>query len=71
MAQGLSKRVDAENLGTDLVMVPEPVDQRPAMARSTDVLPTPLGPITSRDSPSFTWNQRHALLFYFRFDVFI
>ena len=53
-AQGLGKRVDVENLVTDLVMVPEPVDHRPAMARSTDVLPTPLGPITSRDSPSFT-----------------
>ncbi len=37
-----------------LVMVPEPHDHRPAMARSTEVLPTPLGPITSKDSPSFT-----------------
>ncbi len=54
MAQGLGNRVDVGKLVTDLVMVPEPVDQRPAMARSTDVLPTPLGPITSRDSPSFT-----------------
>ena len=35
-------------------MVPKPVDHKPAMARSTDVLPTPLGPITSSDSPAFT-----------------
>jgi len=54
MAQGLGNRVDVGKLVTDLVMVPEPVDHRPAMARSTDVLPTPLGPITSRDSPSLT-----------------
>ena len=39
----------------DLVMVPEPEDHNPAMARSTEVLPTPLGPITSSDSPSFTY----------------
>lgn len=38
----------------DLVMVPEPEDHNPAIARSTEVLPTPLGPITSSDSPSFT-----------------
>ena len=39
----------------NLVMVPEPEDHSPAMARNTEVLPTPLGPITSRDSPSFTY----------------
>ena len=36
-------------------MVPEPVDQRPAMARSSDVLPAPDGPTTRSDSPSGTW----------------
>jgi len=35
-------------------MVPEPADQRPAMARSSDVLPAPDGPTTSSDSPSGT-----------------
>lgn len=43
---------------TDLVMLPDPVDHSPAMARRTEVLPTPLGPITSRDSPSLTWFSR-------------
>lgn len=37
-----------------LVMVPEPEDQRPAMARRMDVLPAPLGPTISSDSPSLT-----------------
>lgn len=39
----------------NLVMMPEPEDHNPAMARNTEVLPTPLGPITNRDSPSFTY----------------
>ena len=35
-------------------MVPEPADQRPAMARSSEVLPAPDAPTTSSESPSGT-----------------
>ena len=38
----------------DLVILPEPEDQRPAMARSREVLPAPLGPTISSDSPRST-----------------
>ena len=38
----------------DLVILPEPEDQRPAMARSRDVLPAPLGPTISSESPHVT-----------------
>lgn len=40
----------AKRLG-HLTMLPLLVDHRPAMARNRDVLPTPLGPVMSRDSP--------------------
>ena len=44
-----------QTMTANLVMVPEPADHSPAMARKTEVLPTPLGPITNKDSPSFTY----------------
>lgn len=37
-----------------LVIVPDPLDQRPAIARSSDVFPVPLGPTISSESPLAT-----------------
>ena len=43
-----------EMLDSHLLMRPSPLVQRPAMARMMEVLPAPLGPTMSRDSPCLT-----------------
>ena len=44
------------------MILPEPEDHSPAMARSSEVLPAPLGPTTSSDSPGATCTQLPSLL---------
>ena len=41
------------------MIVPEPEDHRPAIALRREVLPAPLGPTISRDSPGRTCRNRH------------